>query len=58
MDENWIHAKEHLDEVAQAYLDIGVAGQFALSLTIFPLRARFAKGERTEELHDAIMALE
>ncbi len=57
-DQRWIEVKTHLDEVAQNYLDIGAAGQFALSLTIFPLRARFAKGERTDELHDAIMALE
>ncbi len=57
-EERWVSAKTHLDATAQAYLDIGMAGQLALVATIFPLYTRLAKGERTEELHDAIIALE
>ncbi len=56
--ERWINAKKHLDYIVQSYIDIGASGQLALVVTIFPLRTRFAKGERTDELHDEIMVLE
>lgn len=55
---NWEEAEEHLSFIEQIYTEIGSSGYFALNITIRPLRDRFNKGERTEDLYDEIMALE
>lgn len=55
---DWNEVEEHLYSVKNAYESIGFAGSFALGLTINPLVKRFEQGERTEKLHDEIMALE
>ena len=55
---DWEKAEKHLKEIRGMYTDIGGAGMLALSMTINPLLVRFEKGERTEELHNSIMALE
>lgn len=52
---DWKEAENHLYEMEKAYKSIGFAGTFGLSLTINPLIKRFEEGERTQELHDAIM---
>lgn len=55
---NWEEAEEHLCFIEQMYTEIGSSGYLALNTTIRPLRDRYNKGERTEELYDEIMALE
>lgn len=52
---DWEIAEEHLKEAEEAYTEIGSAGYFALNCVIRPLRDRFNKGERTEELYNLIM---
>ena len=54
---NWEEAKERLDEVRQAYFEIGSAGLFGLRLNIDPLLVRYDRGERTQALYDDIMEL-
>ncbi len=54
---NWDEAKSHLNEIRRMYFDIGVAGVPALTAVINPLFLRFEKGERTVELHEAIISL-
>ncbi len=51
---NWENAEEYLKTCEQEYAAIGSIGMFAL-LGIAPLRDRFNRGERTQELYDAIM---
>jgi len=55
---DWEKAEEHLKTSEQAYSEIGTAGYFALTYVIRPLRDRFNKNERTQELYDEILALE
>jgi len=55
---DWKKAINYLEEVAKNYIEIGAAGQPALMITIFPLRTRYEKGERTEDLYNSIMELE
>lgn len=57
-EQEWKKAKEWLDEVRQAYFDVGAAGLFGLRLSIDPLLVRYERGERTDELYDEIMELE
>lgn len=52
---DWEVAEEHLKAAEEAYTAIGSAGYFALNVVIRPLRDRFNKGERTEELYNLIM---
>jgi hypothetical protein len=54
----WDIVEKYLSEIEKAYTEIGTAGYFALNLTIRPLRDRFNKGERTDELYEEIMSLE
>lgn len=54
---NWEEAKEYLYEMEKAYKEIGFTGAFGLTLTINPLISRFEKGERTQDLYDAIMSI-
>ncbi len=54
---DWERAEEHLKESEQAYTEIGSVGYFALTTFIRPMRDRFNKGERTQELHDEIMGI-
>lgn len=51
---DWEKAKLYLEELAQAYGDIGQAGMFGLGI-IASLKNRYDKGERTQELYDEIM---
>lgn len=56
---DWDKAKAHLDEVRSQYEELPAAnGMLALVVTFDPLRARLMSGERTEELHEAMMAVE
>ena len=55
---DWEEAEKHLKRVESMYAEIGSSGYLGLTISIRPLRDRFNKGERTEELHVAIMALE
>lgn len=51
---DWEKAEEYLKTCEQAYAEIGSAGYFVLTFTIRPIRDRFNKGERTEELYNEI----
>ena len=55
---NWKQAEEHLGECEKAFAEIGSAGYMALNFVIRPLRDRFNKGERSQELYDEIMETE
>ena len=55
---DWEKAEKYLNDMIQAYTEIGWAGMFGLTLTLKPLKARFDKGERTQELYDDIMDVE
>lgn len=59
---DWEKAKEHFDEVRKVYQDLeGVTGintTFSLRLVFDPLAIRYNKGERSQELHDAMLAVE
>ena len=55
---DWGKAEQWLHEIEGMYTEIGSVGYLALIFTIRPLRDRFIKGERTQELYDEIMALE
>ena len=54
----WLAAYEHLQEVRRIYVDVGAAGVPALSLSLNPLLLRYARGERTPELHAEMLAAE
>jgi len=54
---DWKEAEKHLEAAESAYASIGSAGYFALSFVIRPLRDRFNRGERTEELYNEIMEI-
>ncbi len=55
---DWEKAEEHLKWVEEIYTGLGSVGYFALVYVIRPLRDRFNKGERSEDLYKAIMSLE
>jgi hypothetical protein len=55
---NWEDAKKYLDHIRIRYTEIGAAGLLGLYVAIDPLLVRYEKGERTQELYDAIMSLE
>jgi hypothetical protein len=57
-DLNWKAAETRLREIRQAYVDAGRAGLLGLRGTLDPLMVRFERGERTAELHAAMMAVE
>ena len=54
---DWVKAKDYLDLMMALYAGIGWAGAYGLAI-MRPLAQRFADGERTRELYDAIMDLE
>lgn len=56
-NKDWEKAQARLKEIRQQYTDIGAAGMPALIITINPLLVRLERGERTEVLHNEIMAL-
>lgn len=55
---DWEQAESWLKEIEQMYTEIGSSGYLALTIVIRPLRDRFNKGERTQELYDEIMELQ
>lgn len=59
---DWAKAKKHLETVERNYNElIGVPGvnvSLAIDFVIQPIRARFNRGERTQELYMEIMELE
>ena len=55
---DWDKAEEWLKEIESAYCELGFTGRPALIISINPLRDRFNKGERTQDLYDEIMELE
>lgn len=59
---NWEEAKRHFDEVREQYLSLrrtpGVNVEFALCFTFDPLSDRYERGERTQDLYDAMMVIE
>ena len=55
--EEWERAKEYLDSVIELYRE-GPGGQMILTASLYPLRGRYHKGERTRELFDEIMELD
>ena len=55
---NWDEVKAHLEETIEAYQSIGVSGQMGLTITLYPLRSRYASGERTQELYEAMFEVE
>lgn len=57
-EQEWKDAKEWLDEVRQAFFEVGAAGLFGLWISIDPLLVRYERGERSQELYDEIMELE
>lgn len=63
-DENldWTAAKKHFDRVKKRYKALdsraGVNVRIALQMTFAPLEKRYEEGERTKELHEAMMNVE
>ena len=55
---NWDEAEKYLNFLIKEYESIGMAGSFALTLTLYPLKKRFDSGERTKELYCEIMECE
>ena len=56
-DKAWRDAEDYLKELEDAYISIGSAGMFGLGI-FAGLRMRLEKGERTPDLHAAIMECE
>jgi len=56
-NEEWEEAKAWLDEVRQAYFEVGSAGLLGLQISINPLLVRYERGERTDELYEEMMGL-
>lgn len=52
---DWYKAEEHLTACEKVYAVIDCAGYLILNYVIYPLRDRFNKGERTQELWKDIM---
>jgi hypothetical protein len=57
MNLDWEKAEDYLKEVEQAYAETGSAGAFAVSFVVRPVRDRFNKGERSQDLYDEIFAI-
>lgn len=57
-DKEWERVKAHFDAMRQAYVSAGAVGQPALFITFAPLLARYERGERSQELYDAMAAVE
>jgi len=55
---DWKRTVSYLEAIEKGYTDIGSNGRLALIISVNPLRDRYNNGERTQELHDDIMALE
>ncbi len=59
---DWEKAKRHFDAVRKIYEDMegtpGVNTTFALRAVFDPLAVRYNNGERTQELHDEMLAVE
>ena len=54
---DWVRTEEHLKVCEAAYAEAGSAGRFVVTMYITPARDRFNKGERTQDLHNEIMAI-
>jgi hypothetical protein len=54
---DWYKAEEYLKTCEAAYAETGTAGAFALNVVIRPLRDRFNKNERSEDLYREIMGI-
>jgi hypothetical protein len=54
-DLNWPEAEENFRFYMAQYVEIGPTGRFALVAVFWPLESRFDKGERTQDLYDAMM---
>jgi hypothetical protein len=52
---DWNKAEAHLSACEKEYSVIDTAGFLVLNYVINPLRDRFSKGERTENLYNEIM---
>lgn len=55
---DWTKAEDHLNDMMDKYLHKGSIGVVLFMERVFPLRDRFRKQERTQELYDAIFAIE
>jgi hypothetical protein len=59
---DWTKAKAHFDEVRSQYQELegmpGVNTTFALRAVFDPLARRYNGGERTQEIYDAMLAVE
>lgn len=53
---DWCKAEEHLTDCEKAAARFDSAGYLVFKYVICPLRDRFIKGERTEQLFNEIMA--
>jgi len=59
---DWSIPKSHFDGVKKFYLEkpevLGIFTALALEAVLRPLAERYENGERSEELYDAMMAVE
>lgn len=55
---DWDAAEKTLRRWIEEYEAIGPAGQLALMTALYPMRARFNGGERTQDLYDEIMQIQ
>lgn len=54
---DWNKAEKYLKEMIEEYNNIELAGYFALTLSIYPLKKRFDNGKRAQKLYDEIMEI-
>ena len=58
-NENWLQAKQHFDEIWNAYdlqqLNHAVSVSLIVDHVLTPLKRRYEEGERTQELYEAMM---
>ena len=52
---DWEEAENYLNSLIAAYCSIGWTGQLGLQTVLLPLKKRFDKGERSDELYEEIM---
>ena len=53
--DDWTEAIAYLELAEKLYTEIGSVGYLALTITIRPLRDRYNKGERSQELLEEIL---
>lgn len=58
MDDKWATAEKYLNMLIAEYAILEFSGAYGLQITLLPLKRRYDKGERTEELYEAIMSCE